>query len=77
MSEENYDPKTVSITIKCLNCDNNFPSPIFMGSWKSFSTSTLIGNKAQCPHCKKLTGCNKENFVARFEDGGFIGNDAI
>lgn len=42
-----------------------------------FSTATLTGNQAQCPHCGKMTGCNKENFVARFEDGGFVGNDAI
>ena len=71
------DVKTLSITIKCLHCGGKFPSPIFMTLYSSFDTATLFGNSAQCPHCRKMTGCNKENFVARFEDGGFVGNDAI
>jgi|GEM_PF-404733 len=71
------DAKTLSITIKCLNCQGKFPSPIFMTPYSSFDTATLFGNMAQCPHCRKMTSCNKENFVARFEGGGFVGNDVI
>jgi hypothetical protein len=67
--------KTKEISIRCLNCNQWFPSPIFFGDSESFDTSTLFGNLAQCPHCGKMTGCNKENFRARFEDGGFLGVD--
>ena len=77
MSEIKPDAKTLSITIKCLHCQGSLPSPIFMTPYATFNTAMLFGNQAQCPHCKKMTGCNKENFVARFEGGGFIGNAAI
>lgn len=65
--------KTIEISIRCLNCQKWFPSPIWFVDSKSFDTSQLFSNQAQCPHCKKMTGCNKENFYARFEDGGFLG----
>jgi hypothetical protein len=77
MSLLDPNAKTLSITIKCLNCGGKFPSPIFMSPYSSFNTSNLFGNMAQCHHCRKMTGCNKENFVARFEGGGFLGNEAI
>jgi hypothetical protein len=67
--------KTTEISIRCEHCKKWFPSPIFMGDSKTFNTTTLFNNKAQCPNCKKMTGCDKENFRARFEDGGFLGND--
>ena len=51
--------------IKCLSCDKWFPSMIQFGDAKTFFTSTLIGNKQQCPHCKKMTDCNKENMRFR------------
>lgn len=65
--------KTKEISIRCLHCHQWFPSPIFFGDSESFSTATLFANQAQCRHCGKMTGCNKENFRARFEDGGFLG----
>ena len=68
--------KTTEISISCLHCHQWFPSPIFIGDSESFSTSILFGNQAQCQHCMKMTECNKENFRARFEDGGFMGTDA-
>lgn len=77
MTDTQSDAETESITIKCTHCGGKFPSPIFMTPYSSFSTATLTGNRAQCPHCSKMTDCNKENFVARFSDGGFIGNNAI
>jgi len=77
MSDIDPNAETESITIKCLNCGEKFPSPIFMTPFASFSSATLTGNKAQCPKCRQMTGCNKENFVARFKGGGFVGNDAI
>lgn len=67
--------KTKSIEIRCEHCRKWFPSPIFFGDSESFDTSVLFANKAQCRHCGKMTGCNKENFRALFEDGGFQGND--
>jgi hypothetical protein len=66
--------KTQEISIRCQYCRQWFPSPIFFGDSQSFDTATLFNNKAQCHHCHKMTGCDKENFRARFEDGGFIGN---
>jgi hypothetical protein len=67
--------KTKEISIRCLNCHQWFPSPIFFADSDSFNTATLFANSAQCPHCGKMTGCNTENFRARFEDGGFMGLD--
>jgi DNA-directed RNA polymerase subunit RPC12/RpoP len=64
-----------SIEIRCLHCGKWFPSPIFFGDSESFDTSTLIGNQAQCPHCGRMTGCNKENIRLRHEQGGFVGID--
>lgn len=68
--------KTKEISLRCLHCRQWFPSPIFFGDSESFDTATLFGNLAQCRHCGKMTGCNKENFRATFEDGGFLGVDA-
>ncbi|MCJ7508283.1 MAG: hypothetical protein MUO85_06075 [candidate division Zixibacteria bacterium] len=68
--------KTIDISIRCLHCRKWFKSPIWFDTFESFDTSTLFGNQAQCPNCGKMTGCNKENFRARFEDGGFLGLDA-
>ena len=67
--------KTKEISIRCEHCRQWFPSPIFFGDSESFSASILFANKAQCHHCGKMTGCDKENFRARFEDGGFLGSD--
>jgi hypothetical protein len=69
--------KTIEISIRCLHCHQWFPSPIFFGDSESFSTATLFGNLAQCRHCGKMTECNKENFRAKFDDGGFLGNDTV
>jgi len=68
--------KTTDISIRFLHCNKAFKSPIWFDDSKSFSTATLFANQAQCAHCGKMTGCNKENFRARFEDGGFLGIDA-
>jgi hypothetical protein len=62
--------KTIEISIRCLHCRQWFKSPIWFGDSESFDTSTLLQNVTPCPHCKKMTGCDKKNFRARFEDGG-------
>ena len=67
--------KTEDISIRCLNCRKWFPSPIFFGDSETFDTSILFGNLAQCPHCGKMTGCDKNNLRVRFEDGGSLGVD--
>jgi hypothetical protein len=69
--------KTIEISIRCLHCQSWFPSPIWFDDSESFDPSVLFANQAQCPQCKKMTGCNKENFFARFEDGGFMGKKTI
>jgi hypothetical protein len=53
--------RTSAIDIRCLHCHQWFPLPIFLGDEKTFDTSRLIGNTVQCPHCQRMTGCNKEN----------------
>ena len=48
---------------------------LFFGDLDTFDTSTMEGNQAQCPHCGKMTGCNKENMRVRAKDAGFVGKD--
>ena len=67
------DSQTTDIQVKCLHCGAWFPSAIWIGDRESLQSGVLIGNKQQCPKCHKMTDCNKENFKARFKDGGFIG----
>ena len=69
-NEENENKKVVC-EIKCLKCGKWFESAIQFGGAEPFDTSTLIGNKQQCPFCGYLTDCNKENmrFTERKSDG--------
>jgi hypothetical protein len=62
--------------IRCQHCHEWFRSPIGFGTPKAFFTSTLIGNTAQCPHCGKPTGCDKEHMRWRTADEGFVGNES-
>lgn len=68
---------TKTVEIKCLNpkCGKWFKSPIFIGDLESFDSSALAGNNVQCPHCGKMTPCNKENMRIRADEGGFRGKD--
>lgn len=67
------------IQVLCLNrdCVKWFNSPIFFGDMNSLMSSTLFGNLAECPHCGKMTPCNKENMRARSVAGGFRGLDTV
>ena len=47
--------------VKCRHCGKWFPSPFQFGDKASFENSTLTGNMAQCPHCGKMTSCDKED----------------
>ena len=67
--------KTLEISIRCEHCREWFPSPIFFGDSESFNSSSLFANQAQCHHCNKMTGCDKDNFRVRFEGEGFVGKD--
>lgn len=65
------------LEVQCGNCKRFFPSPIQMGDSSTFDSSTLIGNRFQCPACGAMSSCNKENMrwsqsVGR---GGFVGGD--
>ncbi|KKF38835.1 hypothetical protein EYY83_01580 [Hafnia alvei] len=73
--EEN-NSKTVSITVRCQHCNYKFKSGIWINNRKSFEGSNFFNNLQNCPACGEMTACNKENFIARFEDGGFIGKDS-
>ena len=65
--------KTKSIEIRCQHCRAWFPSPIFFEDSDSFDTSMLFDNLARCANCGEMTGCDKDNFRAFFEDDGFRG----
>jgi DNA-directed RNA polymerase subunit RPC12/RpoP len=72
--EVGFLDQTKILEIKCTNCNNWFPSPIFFGDINSFDSSIMEGNRAQCPHCDKMTDCNKENMRVVSENGGFRGS---
>lgn len=63
------------IHVYCSHCGFWIPSPISFGGSESFDSSTLIGNRVQCPECREMTSCNKENMRVRYAGGGFIGNE--
>ncbi len=63
--------------IQCGHCGTKFTSPIFIGDTDSFESATMAGNRAQCPNCRKMIHCNKENMSYLLDDerGGFVGTD--
>lgn len=67
------------IEIRCERCGRWFRSGIHLGDDQTFDTSTLVGNRQRCPHCRELTGCNKDNMRWVSADGetGFLGNKAM
>ena len=65
--------KTKSVEIRCEHCREWFTSPLSFFASKHFDTSKLFLSVAKCPHCRLITGCDKDNFRVRFEDGGFLG----
>ena len=78
MGEPNPNAKTLSITMRCLHCGAKFPSPIFMTPYSNLRYgNALRESRPMAASCGKMTGCNKENFLARFEGGGWVGNDAL
>lgn len=69
--------KTTDIKVRCLHCKTWFDSGIWLSNREAFDTTDLFSNLQQCPACHQMTGCNKENFKAHFEDGGFMGVDTV
>ncbi len=65
------------IIVKCGSCSAEFPSPIFLGDTETFDSGTLFGNRVQCPKCRTMISCNKENmrYILADKHGGFVGND--
>ena len=47
--------------VKCQHCGFEWQSPIQFGNEEIFNSSTLIGNKTNCPNCGKITGLNKKD----------------
>lgn len=71
--------KITDIQILCLNknCVKWFNSLISFQYMESLMSSTMFGNKSQCPHCGEYTPCNKENMRVKSEQGGFRGLDTV
>ncbi len=61
------------ISVQCEHCGKWFPYKIGM-TIKTFNSATLFGNTTNCPHCKKMTGYDKENVKVRSTDAGFVGD---
>ncbi len=53
--------------IRCRHCRQWFPSPVVFGDDESFDTATLVESEVACPHCGRMTGCDKENMRLRDE----------
>lgn len=62
-----------SVQVQCTFCNKWLRSPFGFGDTRSFKTSTLTGNKVQCPHCGNMTDSNKENMKVIHENGVIIG----
>ncbi|MDD3901987.1 MAG: hypothetical protein PHX22_12260 [Dysgonamonadaceae bacterium] len=65
--------KIKSVQVQCMFCKGWFRSPFGFGDTQSFESSTLTGNKAQCPNCGNITDSNKENMKVIHENGEIIG----
>lgn len=61
--------------VKCTNCGSRFNSPMFFGNTEIFDAATTWGNKVQCPECKTMIDCNKDNmsYVLADDSGGQVG----
>ncbi len=57
--------KVRRLSVRCEHCHEWFSSPIAFSEDEHFDTATLEGNKIECPHCRKMTGLNKENMRVR------------
>lgn len=66
-----------AVNILCGHCGLRFPSPIFLGDMFTFETATTSGNRAECPRCREMIHCNKENmsYVLADGSGGSVGSD--
>lgn len=53
--------KIKKLFLTCGYCETSFPSPIFIGDTNTLDSSVLTGNTAQCPTCKRMIHCNREN----------------
>ena len=60
--------KIRSVDVQCSHCGTLFSSPITFTDGGVFDTATLTGNKVQCPNCREMTDCNKENMRVRYDD---------
>ncbi len=61
MMERDMFKERMSWKALCIHCNQTFNSPIQFKDEESFKNADLKGNTAQCPHCGKMTPCNREN----------------
>lgn len=73
MAKERNETVT-GMDVRCLKCRNWSRAPVFATPFSTFETSAMAGNQYQCPHCHRMSDCNKENFRLRFAGGGFKGS---
>jgi|RifCSP16_2_1023846.scaffolds.fasta_scaffold146398_1 hypothetical protein len=69
--------KAKKTELRCEHCKKWFNSPLMFDNKNAFETANLKGNATECPYCKKITGCDKENMRVVFEDGIFAGDKIL
>lgn len=75
------DKDKPDVELRCLHCRKWFKSDIVIDV-ESLKTAKTAGNEQQCPHCRKMTDCNADNWRVREgkiepgkSEGGFVGLD--
>jgi len=54
---------------RCKKCKEEHPAPIGVGDRQSFETSSISGNKFQCPKTGKMASYDKKDMVWRDRPG--------
>ena len=63
MLQRDMFKERMSWKVICVNCNERFNSPIQFKSTEDLKGAKLEGNTVKCPHCGKMTPCNKENLL--------------
>lgn len=57
----------MAVYYKCKICSEEHKSPIAFSDKKSFVSSTLVGNRFQCPKTGRLASYDKEDMLWKEE----------
>ncbi len=57
--------RSVEYSIRCVHCNEWFPSVILFSDTGPLNTARLGENQTQCPHCLETTEYSAKNFKSR------------